>query len=476
MEFVGRDTDLSKLSDQLDEVVRTRQGRFVLVRGRRRVGKSRMVEEFLRRGSTPAIYFTASRQPRAAELVAFARAAAQSDVPGADLLGSMSAPGSWEDALEAVAALASSAGPLILVVDEFPYLAEGEDGKAVEGTFQKVWDRVLQRLPILLVVIGSDLSAMRALTDYDRPLYGRPTATIHVRPFSPLEVGQLTGLEGRAAIDAYAVVGGFPFVAGSWRRRDTVATFLERSLTDPSSPLIVDGERMLAVELPPSVPARRVLSAIGGGDRTFTGLSRAAELQHTSLSRALETLVDDKRMVAVDSPLSARLSRNSLYRVADPYLRFWLTFVEPALPDVERDRGELVARQILERWPDYLESAVEPIVRESVERLLPDERFGAGAYAGRYWTRTGATELDLVVGERPAAPTDVSCVGSIKWRTRKRFDRRDTDALARAAAEVPGTTPKTRLFGVSAAGFASSGLDVELDPDELLAAWAPHSA
>lgn len=474
MSFVGRERYLGKLEEQLADVMQTGEGRFVLVRGRRRVGKSRLVDEFLRRASAPSLYFTASRQPPAAELAAFAHELAASDIPGADVTASMSAPDSWADALDAVAALASTAGPLVVVIDEFPYLGEGDDGLAVEGAFQKAWDRKLQGLPVLLVVIGSDLAAMRALADYDRPLYGRPTATIAVRPFSPLEVAELTGLEGRAAIDAYAVVGGFPFVAGSWRRSDTVASFLERSMTDPSSPLIVDGERMLAAELPPSVPARRVLSAIGGGERTFTGLSRAAELQHTSLSRALETLVDDKRMVAVDSPLSARAARNRRYRVADPYLRFWLTFVEPALPDVERDRGELAARRILERWPDYLGGAVEPIVRESVERLLPDERFGTGTYVGRYWTRTGTTEVDLVVGERPTAPTEVSCLGSIKWRARKRFDRRDTDALAQSAAAVPGASAKTRLVGVSAAGFTTSGLDIELGPDDLLAAWAPH--
>ncbi|MDP9133930.1 MAG: ATP-binding protein [Actinomycetota bacterium] len=470
--FVGRDRYLEQLSDQYRDVVRTREGRFVLVRGRRRVGKSRLVEEFLRREAPLAVYFTASRQPQEVELGAFAEALRQSDLPDADVL-SEQPPASWEAALTTVATLASSTGPMVLVIDEFPYLVEGGDALAVEGTFQKLWDRVLQRLPILLVVIGSDLSMMRALTEYDRPLYGRPTKTITVRPFSPFEVADMLELEGRDALEAYLIVGGFPFVVGSWKIGETLASFLERSMSDPTSPLIVDGERALAAEFPPGVQARTVLMAIGGGERTFTALGRATGISQTSLVRALATLTDEKRVVAVDSPLSAKPSREKRYRIADPYLRFWVTFIQPALPEIERDLGGRAATRAFERWPDYRGIAVEPVVRESFERLLAHESTRDDVYVGRYWTRTGSTEVDLVLGSSKSAPTPVAAVGSIKWRESKPFDRRDHDDLARAASLVPGASNHTELVGVSATGFSSAGLDREIGPDDLLRAWDP---
>jgi uncharacterized protein len=471
--FIGRQSNLDVLADELDQVVEQRAGRFVLVRGRRRIGKSRLVEEFLRRASIPTLYFTASRQHRTAELGAFAEALARSDIPGADLFAASRAD-TWEAALTGVAALVGQSGPTALVIDEFPFLAEDDrDRLALEGTFQKVWDRTLQHLPIMLILIGSDLAMMRALTDYDRPLYGRPTRTVNVRPFSPLEVSELTGLEGRAALDAYAIVGGFPFVAASWRKGEAIARFLSRSFTDETSPLVVDGERILNAEFPATTQARQVLTTIGSGERTFTAISRTAGINHATLTRALDLLVKQKQVVASESPLSGRRQRDRHYYVADPYLRFWLRFVRPELPNIERGRGKEAARWTIERWPDYRGRAIEPIVRRSIEQMLPDDRLGDGFYAGSYWTRSGSVEIDLVITDKSSAPAEVRAVGSIKWRDRKRFDRRDADALIEASAAVPGVTAGTRTVGVSATGFAGdSGVDLEFGPEDLLRAWS----
>ena len=469
--FVGRDRYLAQLTEQYREVADTGTGRFVLVRGRRRVGKSRMVEEFIRREAPAAVYFTASRQPQAAELEGFADALRRAGLADGDVDG---APATWEAALYMLAGLVSRDTPTVLVVDEFPYLVEGGHGLAVEGTFQKMWDRVLQRLPVLLILVGSDLSMMRALTEYDRPLYGRPTSTLTVRPFSPFEVASMLGLGAREALDAYLVVGGFPFVVGSWKDGDDLTSFVERSMSNPASPLIVDGERALAAEFPPGAHARSILTSIGGGERTFTALGRATGISQTSLARALTTLVDDKQVVAADSPYSAKTSREKRYWIADPFLRFWVAFVEPALAEVERDLGLRAAGRVLERWSDYRGVAIEPIARDGVERLVAYASApGEGVYAGRYWTRTGATEVDLVLGRRPTAPTPVVAVGSIKWREAQPFGRRDGDQLIRASAAVPGISGDTELIGVSATGFSSSGIDREVGPDDLLRAWDP---
>lgn len=471
--FVGRDRYLEQLTEQYREAADTGTGRFVLVRGRRRVGKSRLVEEFIRRDVPRAVYFTASRQPQGPELEAFADVLRRAGLSDADPRDDDQAPASWEAALYMFAALVPSDRPTVLVIDEFPYLVEGGHGLAVEGTFQKLWDRVLQRLPVLLVLVGSDLSMMRALTEYDRPLYGRPTKTLTVRPFSPFEVASMLGLDARDALDAHLVVGGFPFVVGSWKDGDDLASFIERSMSDPASPLIVDGERALAAEFPPGAHARSILTAIGGGERTFTALGRATGISQTSLARALATLVDEKQVVAADSPYSAKASREKRYWIADPYLRFWIAFVEPSLAEIERDLGLRAAGRVLERWPDYRGVAIEPIAREGVERLLAYGASREGVYAGRYWTRTGVTEIDLVLGSRPTAPTPVVAVGSIKWRETRPFERRDGDELIRGSASVPGVSSDTELIGVSATGFSSSGMDREIGPDDLLQAWDP---
>jgi len=475
--FVGREALLRRLDAIIDDIRATGAGRLVSVRGRRRVGKSRLIEEWLRRGGVPHVFFAASRQGPERELALFAETVERSGIgapPGVRFE-------TWEAALSYVAGSAlaaqSAAGgndgtggpwPVVVVLDEFPYLLERQP--ELEGTVQKLWDTLIQRRPMALVLIGSDITMMTALTEYGRPLYGRTTELV-IPPFTPSETAAMGGLDGAAALEAYLVAGGFPLVVRSWRRGETLWQFLTRELADPTSPLIVTGERMLAAEFPSEVQARDVLRVIGHGERTFNAIGQTAGIPQMSLKRSLDTLVERKRVVAALQPRSAKPSRETRYVVADPYLRFWLRFIGPALDEIERGRVDLVMQRIRDSWPTYRGRAIEPLVREAVERLLPDERFGDAQYVGGYWTRTNDVEVDLTGTRERQGAKRVSFVGSIKWKERAPFDRQDLAALAAHHALVPGSDEATRLVAVSRSGSTVAGLDVTLSPADLLAAW-----
>jgi uncharacterized protein len=186
MDFVGRRDYMATLATELDRVRQTGAGRFISMRGRRRVGKSRLVDQFLRQETqspVPHVFFTASRQPLPRELEMFAQDVARSELPAAAAVrGGGATFDSWDGALTFVATAAGRT-PQVIVIDEFPYLVE--QNPSVEATLQKVWDRYLREAPVLLIIIGSDISMMSALTEYDRPLYGRPNREIVVEPFGP---------------------------------------------------------------------------------------------------------------------------------------------------------------------------------------------------------------------------------------------------------------------------------------------------
>lgn len=116
-------------------------------------------------------------------------------------------------------------------------------------------------------------------------------------------------------------------------------------------------------------------------------------------------------------------------------------------------------------------------MRSSIERMLPDPRFGPALFVGGYWTRSNDPEIDLVGAavERPTTTTrrryPIDFIGSIKWRRKGRFGRSDHAALVGQQVRVPGAG-QARLVGVSRNGFEPGGLlDVELDPTDLLDAW-----
>lgn len=463
--FVGRTRELARLNDLLGEV-RSGPGVLVSMRGRRQVGKSRLVSEFLEAVEVPSVFFTASRQTVAVELGQFIDAARAGGVASAMALPA-DGVSSWEAAFSLVTADARPDRPVVVVIDEFPYLCESDP--AIEAILQKVW-HTLERRPVLLILIGSDISMMQALTEYRRPLYGRAREMV-VEPLSVADVAHMRRLKPAAALDAYLVIGGFPRLAGRWRSTDTVTSFVRREFADESSPFVVTGERALTAELPADMRARAVLTAIGSGERSHGAILTRSGVGRGTIDVALGALAE-KRIIERTNPYAEPPSTKSpRYTVVDPYLRFWLRFVQPSIELVARGRADLAVQRVEQGWSTFRGKAVAPLVRQSLERLLPHTSLGDAAFVGSFWTRDNRIEVDLVGGRGPDRARVVDFVGSIKWRDRDPFTNADLARLANQRAAVPGSGASTRLVGVSRSGFTATGPDLAVDPEMLVAAW-----
>ncbi|MGW7682079.1 ATP-binding protein [Kribbella sp. NPDC054772] len=393
--FIGRARELGVLRDALKRVESAagaaQPGECILIRGRRRVGKSSLVEEFLRTADTPYLFFTAAGRSAEDELTELADAVAASTLPDRELFAE-EAPTQWTAALRLMAELLPADRPSVVVIDEVPYLMDRVD--AFEGVLQRAWDRLLSRKPVLLLLVGSDLSMMESLNSCERPFHQRGRELV-VGPLTPADLADMLDLGPAVAFDAALVTGGLPLICRDWRPGATLRDFLKISLSDPTSALLVSAERSLAAEFPPRALGGEVLRAIGSGERTFSNIARSAGgLAHTSLTRALQVLTD-KGIVVAELPVSLRPSKERRYRIADPYLRFWLTFLAPHMAEIERMRGDLAQARIMENWSSWRGRAVEPLVRESLARLLPYNQLPAASVVGGYWTRSNDVEIDV---------------------------------------------------------------------------------
>jgi AAA+ ATPase superfamily predicted ATPase len=464
--FVGRERELERLRSRLEEVRRGGRGAFISMRGRRRVGKSRLVDEFVRGSGCPHVFYTAVQGSSARELDRFLLAVGDSDAPAADLIRAGAGADTWEAALRLTVRDASQGRPLIVVIDEFPYLVDKDP--SIEAVLQAVWDRTVQGVPVLLILIGSDVATMEALTQSRRPLYDRPREMV-VEPLSPAAIGGMLGLSAADAFDAYLIIGGFPVLALEWGAGRSRRSYLAETLDDPSSFLVLSAERALAAEFPAAAHPRVVLNAVGSELRANKELLQRTQMNNQTLGGALDVLVG-KRVVERRTPYSSRAApQTKQYVVNDPYMRFWLGFIGPNMDLIERGRGHVLAAGIEERWLTYRGRAIEPIVRDALERRLPAPPFGDARYVGDYWTRNHAVQVDLVGGDKRPVAKSVSFLGSIKWRERSPFSRTDTVELAAGRGQVPGADASTRLVGVSRAGFGeNAGVDVELGPEDLL--------
>lgn len=473
MAFIGRDRQLRSLNRLLERVLAddaSSPGRAILIRGRRRVGKSRLVEEFIQRTDLPSVFFAASGRPVREELAAFADEVASSNLPNAAVFRGVELA-SWEAALRLLASVVPDTGSIV-VLDELPYLVDKDP--ALEGTLQKMFDHELSRKRVLLVGIGSDLSMMEALNEYGRPFHQRATEMV-VPPLSPSEVGAMLNLRAAEAFDAYLITGGLPLICAEWPAGLGLWDYLGEALAEATSALLISAERALAAEFPTEVQARQVLATIGSGERTFSSIGRrAGDLQSGSLNRSLNTLID-KRVVAVDQPLSTTPgTKDKRYRVADSYLRFWLAFLGPHIGEVERGRGDRVLERIRTSWTSWRGRAIEPVLRESLERLGVDGGL-AGSPAtspvvGAYWTRTNNPEIDLVIADRAPVAERILGVGSIKWLENRPFDHHDLNELLTHRTRLPGAQADTPLYVISRSGSEVDGVTV-YSPEDLIDAW-----
>lgn len=467
--FIGRERELGSLQAVFERVraggLGGRPGRAMLIRGRRRVGKSRLVEEFVERADVPHVFFTAEDQATAAaDLELFVQAIAESSLPGARRVAGLQAD-SWPAAFRLLATAAEGEGPVVIVIDEMPYLVRNDSG--FEGALQRAFDRELARLPVLLLGIGSDISMMEALNAYGRPFHQRATEMV-VDALTPRDVAHALALPAAQAFDAYLVSGGLPLILDEWPGGATAAEYLRTAVRDPTSALIVSGERSIAAEFPDEAHARQVLRAVGTGEQSFAGLMKASAIPKTTLLRALRLLAD-KRMIVSMLPLSTKASQQTRYLVADAHLRFWLAFLGRYMAEIERGRGDLTLARIEKTWTTWRGLAVEPVIRESVSRLVGDQ-IPIAEVVGSYWTRGEDLQIDLVGADREPVAKQIHFVGSIKWRDNRPFSQADLAGLYRQRSALPGASETTPLIAVSREGTPLEGVHL-LSAEHLLDAW-----
>jgi uncharacterized protein len=476
--FVGRNTELGLLRTRLQRVAESRRGVAVAIRGRRQVGKSRLVQEFCDAEQVPYLYFTATKgMPVSESLVTFLAELKRSGI-AANPETLPEAIGGWPDAFRLLATTLSDT-PTIVVIDELPWLTEQDT--VFDGALQTAWDRLLQQRPVLLLLLGSDIHMMERLTAYDRPFYGRADNLV-LDPLNPAEVGRALGLDAAESIDAHLITGGLPGILRSWPHGLSPLRFVRRECDDPAAPLFGVPESTLLAEFPAPDQARRVLEAIGSGERTHatiaaTAGSRSGALPSGTLSPLLHRLSAEKQVLSVDQPLSVKPGKPAIYRVADSNLRLYLATLRSVQDLVRRGRGDAAYELFARRWTSWRGKAVEPLVRDALELTalagaLPWKDIAA---VGGWWNRAFNPEIDLIGADRSPVANRVIFAGSIKWLGTP-FDRHDLAELTRGVASVPGFVPhEIALVAVSLADIEHSladNVDLVWNAADVLSAWS----
>ena len=336
--FVDREQEMATLQSEYE-----RDGSaLVVLYGRRRVGKTTLISEFIK--NKKALFFLASEESESQNRLAFQEKAA--DFLNSNLLKNVEVK-SWDVLFRAIMDSHFDSKPVI-VLDEFQYL--GKSNPAFPSVFQRIWEEILKDRQVMVILCGSLISMMQSQTlAYDSPLYGRRTAQIRLKQIPFAYYHQFFPDKSRKElIEMYAVTGGVPKYIELFSQSKDIYSAIEKCVLNRSGYLYDEPYFLLQQEVSEVGSYFSIIKAIAAGNTKLSSIAGVLEVKSTSLTKYLKTLIDLdilEREVPVteDSP---EKSKKGLYKIKDNYLRFWFAFVYPNMSFIESGHGRIVMDKI----------------------------------------------------------------------------------------------------------------------------------
>lgn len=438
----------------LDQRWGSARAEYVVIYGRRRVGKTELILRFAE--GKRHLYFEATSGTASDHLEDLSETLAQ--VSGRELL-TVQPLTSWQAFFAAVGE-ELQAGPLLVALDEFQFIAR--ETPAVGSLINRFWRKHRENPNLFLILSGSDTSFFeREVVGYNATTYGRRTGSLHLQPFPFAELrGFLPKWSAEDLIRAYAVFGGVPYYLDALDPEESLAQSIERHILAPDGLLRQEPRFLLAQhsDLREDSVYFSILRAIAAGrtrrseiaDRVGRSDSATGQL----LDRLMEMgLVRRVHPVTVANPDRTRMVR---YAIDDSFLRFWFTFVHPYESRLHRraDVHKHLQALIMPALDDFVS---RPAFEQVCQQWLR-ERLGAAA-VGWWWgnikettadgPRSVRRELDVVAVDHEGS---VMALGSCKWTagTMSQVEKRSIEHLA---PTVAGAASEPDLYLFSRSGF-----------------------
>jgi len=403
--FYGRTSELIKLK----EMYESDKFEFAVIYGRRRVGKTTLIREFIKNKN--ALFFAASESTAPDNLLSLSKC----------IGGSNAAPvfQNYESAFSAIFNAAENKR-LIFIIDEFPYLAEAYRG--VSSILQILIDHNKDNSKLLLILCGSSMSFMEnQVLGYQSPLYGRRTAQFKILPFSFFE--SLPFFENYCDEDKavlYGTTGGVPEYLNKINPQKTVRENIVDSFLTPSGHFFEEPSNLIKQELREPSTYNIIIEAIASGSSRLNEIATKCKIESNKCAKYLSSLIS-LGLVAREYPYGETASKRSIYKLENSMFRFWYRFVFPNMSAIVAGLGNAVFdNEVKEQLNAYMGIVFEDICKQwffaQAKKGINDESppFFIGTI-GRWWGTNPLTrkqeEIDIM-----AAHGDSALFAECKWK------------------------------------------------------------
>ena len=405
--FIGREQELRTLN----QLYASGKFEFAVIYGRRRVGKTALISEFIK--EKEAIFFTGVESNAKQNLENFSQSIM--DYRENDSLG-VTFP-SFQAALESVFQLAKSQR-IILVIDEYPYVAHA--AKSLASTLQLLIDKHHADSKLFLILCGSSMSYMEdQVLAYKAPLYGRRTAQLKIQPFDFFEVCRyLTGFSPTDKALAYGMIGGTPQYLQQMDARLSIEENIKRIFLSPASAIFEEPLNLLKQEVREPGVYNAIMTAIASGYSKMNEIAGKVGEDSSVCAIYLKNLIT-LGIVKKETPFGEKTGRKTIYSMEEPMFRFWYRFVPPNFSLITRGAADLAYSRIAPELPAYMGGIFEEICKQYLWKQLLEGKCAVNFRdVGRWWGANPKTraqeEIDLMGDDN-----DAVLFAECKWTNEK---------------------------------------------------------
>ncbi|HHT95128.1 MAG TPA: ATP-binding protein [Clostridia bacterium] len=385
--FINRYAEIEELEGEYNR----KGSSFVVIYGRRRVGKTTLISNFIK--DKNALFFLASEESEWQNMLIFQKKAAE--FTQNELLRDADIK-SWDTIFKAIMTADYESKPVI-VMDEFQYI--GKSNSAFPSVLQRIWEEILKDKEVMLILCGSLVSMIESqVLNYNSPLYGRRTSQIrltqipfkHYHEFFPDK-------ERHELIEMYAITGGVPKYIELFSEADDIYSAIKNNVLGTSKFLYEEPQFLLRQEVSEIGSYFTIIRAIAAGKTKISEIASFLEVKATSLTKYLKTLIDldiIERKIPITEKNPER-SKKGLYRIKDNFIRFWFLFVYPNRSYIERGNTEFVMQLIRKNLvTSHVSYVYEDVCREKMWDLSDNGKLPFRvSKVGSWWN--SKTEIDI---------------------------------------------------------------------------------
>jgi AAA+ ATPase superfamily predicted ATPase len=472
--FIGREQELQYFTEKY----KAPGGQLVVLYGRRRVGKTEVLQKFAE--GKPHIFYTCRELADIKQLAAFSERLLKAGSPAAKYLSSFP---DWETAFKAVLYLPVERAKRLLVIDEFPYMCKGNP--AIPSILQVLWDESFKNQELMLVLCGSAMSFIeKKILAEKKPLYGRATGIYKMTALPFADASKFfPHYSDEDKMLAYAVLGGIPHYLRQFDPNISLSENIVKNVLTKGCVLYSEVEFLIRQELREPALYNTVIEAIALGNTQLNDIYMKTQLEKGKISVYLKNLLElqilEREFSVLSGSKEQATSTRGLYRITDNFFRFWYSFVFTNLSDLETGDAEGVFNYVvLPELPDFSGPVFETVCREFIRaKNRRGELPFRVAKLGRWWgklnkavlTDTGdsklvaaETEIDIVAVDNKAKNY---ILGECKFR-HAAMDVADLDHLReKAAVAKKGARLQYALF--SKVGFSKGLLEIAKEDESV---------